>query len=374
MNLKHMRLSQLVRVLSLVRERGFIWLYYRLSYELKRRQFWRSGPRGATLKKKYRSKNELKDLVCVYDLDMVPISYNVFEYLTLFSILAESRNVNFKVIFINQHLLARLKYGSFNGAISLVQRNFRVRYVLIPACGMFENCSGFSFLASRKDFDADKINGSLFPREYSPSNYNSYSGVSLYKYKYMGRSAARLSPSIAAVNLCQSMLNGVALNRVVSITIRCSKYDVARNSSLEDWSKFSCFLSDSGYFPVVIPDTEDLGCFYPIPQQFVHCSFALNIDLRAALYSLALVNFGVANGPLILSTMNRKATTCVFKCFPIGSEVTTVEAYADAGVRPGEPYFWYSDLSFNSIQEDNYENLKTEFLKLIPKLNSVQAI
>ena len=65
---------------------------------------------------------------------------------------------------------------------------------------------------------------------------------------------------------------------VVSITIRQYEFDKARNSNIKAWVKFAHYLKDSGYFPVIVPDTESAfntqdtfpDLYHPHSQLLIH--------------------------------------------------------------------------------------------------------
>ena len=80
--------------------------------------------------------------------------------------------------------------------------------------------------------------------------------------------------------------------------------------------------------------------------------------MRAALYQLAFVNMGVANGPMILSTMNKHCKTIVVKVAHERAESGS-EAYKKAGLDPHKPPFWANeDDNFFHSCEDTFESLK----------------
>jgi hypothetical protein len=160
----------------------------------------------------------------------------------------------------------------------------------------------------------------------------------------------------------------VNIDKLITVTLRRSRNDPIRNSSLEDWSKFVCYAIALGYSVVVVPDTENLADHHPIAVGLVFDVFSLNLELRACLYQIAICNLGVANGPLITSTLNQEAGyTVSMKIVVPNSSSSNVNSFTSVGSRPGENYFWYGENALNTELVDSYDNIKNCFESFLQK-------
>jgi hypothetical protein len=339
------------------------WFFYRVLLEYKKISITKLFLINNLRSKKPKDFRKDSTLFCIYDLDMCPTTFNVIEYFAVYNQVAKESDAHFHIIIIKPEILTKLKFGSFNEAFNVENRDFRLRNIIAPATGLFPLCSGYSVI-SRTDFKRIYGNERIYPADYSVDDYRS-NQIKINDFKDRGRSLASLTPSEFAINLCWDIL-GKRYKKLVTITLRNSRYDSPRNSNLEAWAEFERFLEISGYDVVVVPDTENPSEYSPIGAKNVYECFALHLELRAALYQLAEFNFGVANGPLILATLNPKGKiTISLKVNSEKSESSNAAAYRASGSIPGEPYFWYNPHSINSVLDDSFENIKFLFELLV---------
>ena len=99
-------------------------------------------------------------------------------------------------------------------------------------------------------------------------------------------------------NLAAKIVGLSGNERLITITLRKSKYDPKRNSDVYEWAKFANYAAEKGYRVVVMPDTENPSEFEPIRKELVYTQFVYNVELRAALYEISDCILRVANGPL----------------------------------------------------------------------------
>jgi hypothetical protein len=307
--------------------------------------------------------NDSKIIYCVYDLDMMPITYNVFEYLAIFDVIARQSNKKFHLLIIKQRILNNVESGTFNKAHTAENRKFRISNILTFSVRLFDNCSGYSVLESEREMHLYRLMGEIFPPDYDPYRYNSNS-LSVLDYKDYGVKFASIQVPRYSIKIASALLANQPLDRLVTITLRSSKYDTIRNSDLFEWSKFVDYMVSQQYLVVVIPDAENPLDHKPIEAKHIRTEFAFNLELRAALYQLARVNLGVANGPMIVSTMNKLCTTAILKVAPPGSEVG-IKVYDQIGIDPNSPYFWYTDKHTQTTLYDSFDNIKYCFDQLI---------
>ena len=153
---------------------------------------------------------------------------------------------------------------------------------------------------------------------------------------------------------------------VVTITLREYSFDTGRNSDTEAWSSFTRYLLESGYNPIVVPDTDNAFCkksgFEGIPF-FTECAW--NMGLRIALYETAYLNFFVPNGCMVLASFNPRCSYIAMNQLPKDSIVTNKEAYKRGGHIIGDNYKFANQKQRLCFKPDTYENIKTEFDRFV---------
>jgi len=298
---------------------------------------------------------------------MLCTSFNVFESLASFNYEAEALRSEFLFVVVDQTIYKNISKGTFAAAYSIENREYRLRNLIEPACNLFPACRGSIVLKNRKDLVPLLGEFRLFPEGYDPYDYQSCNNDYYNTYKHIGVDFASLQVSPFTCLLASELVGIASDTPLITITLRRSKYDACRNSRLEEWSKFAVYAEEQGYQVAVIPDSENPNELGSIPNKYVHHVFSHNLELRAALYQLSHCNLGVANGPMILSTLNSKVrSTILINIMPDGSEVSVPRAWTDIGLTPGDPYFWYNKNTINSTLPDNFENILNLFSSLKP--------
>lgn len=119
-----------------------------------------------------------------------------------------------------------------------------------------------------------------------PEGYAENQPKSRYAIAYLRGAAKMLSPSEYA---CRWAVKRTAGMRYATITMRKSSYWPERNSRESEWQKVATWLQSQGIMAVYIEDADEGAN-----------PAALDLDLRAALYTGAEINLGVSNGPMVL--------------------------------------------------------------------------
>ena len=125
--------------------------------------------------------------------------------------------------------------------------------------------------------------------------------------------------------------------RLVTITLRETRYQQPRNSNLTAWASLARSLSAEGYAVVVLRDHErvseslpgDWGTAVALPEA------VWNLHWRLALYELAWLNLGVNNGPAFLAILDPHTRFLIFKMLGDTPE-TSPQHCRRLGFAPGE--------------------------------------
>jgi hypothetical protein len=168
-------------------------------------------------------------------------------------------------------------------------KTWRLHNLLVPLCRLI----GATYTVCATRDDARKYqNGSIWPTGYTVDN-----PVPCYWFgdlkqlaKYRPLPVFHVDPEAKRLIESYDVLKG----RYVTITMR-NTYGTARNSNEDAWAAFRKHAYKKGYWPQVIPDTED--CAW---ADGVGAMAAINPLVRHALYAGAAMNLGVNGGPMAL--------------------------------------------------------------------------
>jgi len=197
---------------------------------------------------------------------------------------------------------------------SAEQREWMLNRICVPACRLLPSVRNVTVLKQR-----EPVEGDVFP-EWTPDNLASHYGTQYFKGDKPGFRA-----SDAARRLVDKRFGESA---VITITMREAEHWPQRNSIRAEWERVQAWLTRYGFHVVVIPDAETGG---------PNAEYALDLDLRMALYERAVVNLGVSNGPMALCYFT-DAPYIVFKILADGCVSTTREFLSAHGFEFGEQF------------------------------------
>jgi hypothetical protein len=145
----------------------------------------------------------------------------------------------------------------------------------------------------------------------------------------------------------------------VTITLRETSHDAARNSNFAAWEEFADHLKGQGEQVVFVRDTEK--AHEPI-YGFQTCPAAsVDLDSRVALYEGAKINLFVANGPSCLAEFGKRPLLKVCKT------AAFARLWAQAmGIDEGEQFPWSLPTQRMIWKEDTFENLVQAWNELKP--------
>jgi len=149
------------------------------------------------------------------------------------------------------------------------------------------------------------------------------------------RSPEAIKPSPTAMAWAASQLGD--LSKTVTLTIRRSVANPGRDSKLAAWAGFARHVAAQGYRPIFIPDAEKPEMETPFE---VCAEAAFDVDKRLALYSAAMLNTGVNNGPMGLCWYSRTLPYLTLRMLDSSQRETSREYFLLCGWTPGEQYPW----------------------------------
>lgn len=153
---------------------------------------------------------------------------------------------------------------------------------------------------------------------------------------------------------------------IVTMTVRQSDFQIARNTNLEEWKKTAQWFADQGCLPIIVPDTEALlggEKMMPLAEFRICEPAALYPDMRLALYERAMLNCFTSGGPYVLAMYSALP---FFMCKLVNPDIgTCTETYMkkigitpDTVLNPCQQICWKDDV-FDLIKP-NLEALLAE--------------
>lgn len=208
-------------------------------------------------------------ILAVYDLGRSPLTYDFTHWLAAVERQRrESGEKEVRVRFVMGERLVTERDQHFTPE----RKAWRLHNLLVPLCRLLPCVSSYEIgREGEQNFSYHP------PRPVKPETFLKASG--------------------AAESLIASWLR--TDKRVVTITIRQSDLQTARNSNLEEWRRVAAWLRERNYLAVFVPDTEALMMGEPMDYgDFRVCQpAAMNPDIRLALYERATLNCFTSGGP-----------------------------------------------------------------------------
>jgi len=364
-------------LLKKIKINGFKWLYKRIIMEIrspKNFHLLKFIDSILKIKKNIKSffkktKNDDEILYGIYDLEICDITYNFgiflvdLEYETI-----KRGKKGFVVIIVPSSMASNnlLEWKEYNSKINIVSRDWRFVNIIMQLIPLSKKCMGYYKLPNREKID-EIINGV----EYYPDLYDSRNlrkaDLNELLFKKLNRSG--LVEGLKSSEQGREYVNDWIKNnlknknKIVTITLRNSLFDTARNSNNKEWLKFAEFLIENNYSPVFISDTDD--SFSKIDSKsniiyFNECCW--NMGLRVALYETAYLNFFGNNGCVVLGMFNEKINYILMNGLPKDSVVVTEKVLEKNNMLNITNYQFSTNRQKLCMKTDNFENIKEQFL------------
>lgn len=257
-------------------------------------------------------------LYAFYDLNAANPAFDIIAFLCM----AEVKRIE-KGLKAIHFIIANPDNNDFNvamrGIINKKQHDWRVRHILLPSCYLIDSCSGVSITSNRQEVMSYVEQAShIFPGDYNPEAPREHHEFNrLFELAKDDIEFRHLSARKEAKEQIKSMLQELnpTNKKVVSITLRTTTNKPARNSNLESWIRFVNHLDTTEYFPLLIPDTENVLTIDR--SQFDSClivdAACYDVELRMACYEQSYVNMGVNNGPMFLCALSQNCSYIILK-------------------------------------------------------------
>jgi tetratricopeptide (TPR) repeat protein len=319
------------------------------------------------------STREDRDLVAFYDLSVAPTSFDFATFLTR----VEWRRRELGAKRFRVAIVPADGSGFWDREpFSVEAKRSRLQCLLMPLGELFPHCGGVDVCASRDEAEAlARDRRTLhFPDGYTPRAPlpDTFQWAHVVAARICGDELPGWSAPAAARREASDWLAAQgAVGRVVSITLREATYHTENNSRVTEWGRFARTLSRSGFFPVIVRDSERADEPPPIDLRGIpiYREAALDVRVRAALYARSWLNLSVATGPMMLMWLDPRCHSVVWKLLnpdnfrstptPIRSMGIEVGGQVP-GISPSHRLFW---------REDSREALEAGFDAALARLS-----
>ena len=313
-------------------------------------------------------------LYAFYDLEILPLTYDVATFLALANL--ERKRLG----------LARLHVvvvPAHERRESLVDRGWpaaefadqRLLGILLPVLRLADACRGHTLCATRAEASAWRFDVAehVFPAAYTPTfplapDFKGIWSEALTRDKMFPLLRAGKAELAAVAGALRSRIGEKA---PVVISLRELTFVPQRNSNIASWVAFADRLDPDRFAAVFVRDTE--RAFEPPPPGLDrHVTFeaaSWNAALRMALYELAYLNLAIMHGSMELCWYN---VACRYVAFmPLGTAPqTSPEFLASRDFRIGQSLPFAKPWQRLAWTPDEASNVELEFKQMVELLGA----
>jgi len=244
-------------------------------------------------------------------------------------------------------------------------QRWRFENIILPLISLCPACVGHSYLPMSESLRTQFVDRHVYPLGYDGHHIPGLDHANVCDLaNQLDHFDGLCASPLAKTQIQRWKRHNKIENNVITITLRQYPHDPSRNSNLPEWIKFAHEIRMEGFEPVLVPDNYRLfdnddggGCF-------VCREAALHMDLRAALYEDAQLNFFIPNGPTALGLLNRNVNYVEMNLLVSESQDSNADALHTRGTRIGQrSYFTVPSGSYQVLSwlTDVHENIRHEF-------------
>lgn len=299
-------------------------------------------------------------MTAYYDLAYAPLTFDFCHYLV--AAVSYARMLNRPSIDLVVIADAYRQWSEREKSYSTADRRWRMWNLIVEIAKVAPQIQNVSILRRPPDPYA----ANAYPPTYRPPNQHEipYNVRTVRNFFEEGLDVRIFRPSAYALRAVDRMMPRDA-GKIVTLTMRKAGHDAHRDSRMDVWHRFAQVLKSRGYFPVIVPDQDDVLSDRTISQLdwFVVEAAAMSADLRLALYHRSSMNY-VTNNGIIGLLMYSTAPIAWFSVIVEGSPVADIEYYRRQGLEIGEKHPWFDDNQHMFWERETLENL-TQSISLI---------
>jgi tetratricopeptide (TPR) repeat protein len=323
-------------------------------------------------------------LYALYDLGISPLTFNIFHFL----ILSEIERKLLRLPLLHVIFVPGTKDGFGNrmendSYLQSEGQHWRLHNLVMPATRLLPSCTGMTICASREEATwlQENVCKHTFPHDYRVNipltNWRATRNFSLRQvvqvYYQTGHTAFIRASRSASTYVSKWIAERAQGRPAVSLTLRRQDYLPGRNSDLNAWARFANWLTDQGFMPIIVRDTETL--FQPMPEALKGLlempEAAINLDIRAALNEVNYVSIQSGGGPNALLYHSDRTRYAILRIIVESHESSSVPLFeSTSGLRVGQQFPWAQPWQRMDYVDDSFDNLKTSFERIINSLET----
>jgi hypothetical protein len=311
-------------------------------------------------------------LICFYDLNAAPTTFNFSEFIVLCNNEILIRKLDgYKIVFIKKKNNLINKYTQdkkYHEVHDKESEKWKFDNIIIPLISFTKFCVGYDIIENDEEINEYLNYQNRFPEKYSKNfrinldNYDLYNNI-----KDLNRIGLVLPNQASKYVENYITKNFDKKKKIITITFRTQKYDEIRNSNLDDWLKIAEFLKTENFEVIIIPDTDEA---YSLDHKFrnfnIYHECAFNLPLRMGIYCNAFFNYFAGGGPSSLCTLHKSNKYIMFNYGPIvGSIVHTDDSFKRFKKQPLDKFKFAKENQILVWEKDTYENILKSYNKYI---------
>lgn len=271
-------------------------------------------------------------LFAIYDLAVTPVTFDVMNFFVFANMWAmRAGAAGYNAVFVAGPEGRFRDLTPKDKSLDPAEKIWRLRHILAAHAHIARRCLGVSTYDRREDFA--QMLRAIHPSQLFPPGYTladpriPFMLTDLFRQKPSPQELDAFAPHAAASRKAQAWLDRHARRgRPVSLTLRGSTIEPRRNANTPQWLAAADAIRARGFDPVILPDTDlvtpglDLGAFGDIP---CYPMGAIDLELRAALYSRCLINLADNGGPAFINYfMGQSSAVCFLPVDKLPEAVT----------------------------------------------------
>ena len=372
-------------LLKKIRQKGIKWFFWRLNNEFRFPTNERYPIMASIIDGSLRIRNKISGtrkandeeelIYSIYDLKIAPITFDIIEFL-IHSEYEANRlgKKGFVIVFVpvgssqmKTDWAPEDNWAFYHSVYDSDYKLWAFHNIVLPITLLAPKCKGIYILPRRADIFEFIGKKPVIPELYDGINLRHIDVKELYNKINRPNLVEGLRASEQGKRYIKNWRSANKVNNpVVTITLRQTKFDKARNSNIKAYVKFAHYLQDSGYFPVVVPDTENtFSTADSFPGIYIFTECAWNMGLRMALYESAYLNYFSPNGPSRLAVWNSKVSYISMNSLPENSIVTTEEYYKIRDHQIGNNFKFALPNQRYVFTPESYHGIMQEFERFV---------
>lgn len=354
-------MKRLRAVIGKVRGKGLRWLIERMLFEARTSRI--AGILSASFRIT-RRKRATYPLVAVYDLNFNSPSYNFVQFILCAECYCLEKGIEgYTVVVVPKEMHPSLDWSSFTESYGDDAIAYRSIFLFGTLSALGSRCRGFQLLPSRKELSAALGQRAVYPPSYGLGQTERFEVLLHAELRANGVRCELAVPRHVERLMAQWPILSTGA-KIVTITIRHSKFDVVRNSNMPAWLAFADHIKGRGFTPIFIPDSDQPFSNFESQEYIENVGFcaAYHPGIRLFLYKRAFVNFFVPNGPGALVLYSSDIRYIYMKTWLAGSDSSpsSMSGYDFIDQSTGR-VFWASAAQYFNGDPDTIENIVANF-------------